>query len=326
MIRHDVDSDEMLAPSLRRRAVLPALAGFVALSALALGITRLRGEASAPPWAATEAVAHEPAPGALVARAAPPSRAPAPREAVAARTVIAHSDAVAAADPELAEEARAFAAGKLMRLGMLAGLPARGVLAVVPDELCALYPDPCARMRAEPDATLEELFGLPAAAELEASYRRGTVRALDREARTLTDWLEAIQGFRSREREHVRAGASAVTIHAYLADLRPAIDAAIARSDELWERIDAYGAEVVAAWSRTPTELDREDIEADIHAILWEERCRRDNAMLAQMPDRDAFWLHLSRVMSRHGYDDSYWMPPDELVAWYRAFDLHLAR
>jgi hypothetical protein len=208
---------------------------------------------------------------------------------------------------------------------VLRELRAGAVADLAPAELCELYPDACARLRGEPEATLAQLFSMPTAEGLEAAYRRGTVGELERGARQLSDWDELIRSFQAREAEHVRRGAPAVTIEEYLSDVARDIGREIARSDELWERIDAYGRSIVDRWSGASVGEAEDEISADIRAILWEERCKRENAMFAQMPAMDAFWFHLSRVMTRHVYDDSYWIPADELSAWTRGDDLHLA-
>lgn len=179
-------------------------------------------------------------------------------------------------------------------------------------------------MQANPQAPLESLFELTSATDLDGYISDLKIRALHEESLSITAWFEAITDYSTVEMDFARGQGDPTTIAQHLSHLAGAMDSSVERSEKLWALIGEYGEFTMAHWAGEKTSADRDTLESAIQALLWEERCRRENRMFSKMETIDGFWMHLSRVWTRDEYDDSYWIPGDEQVAWENDLPFYL--
>lgn len=187
------------------------------------------------------------------------------------------------------------------------------VVEKLPEEFRRLYPLECARLAAHPEATLGELLPPPDESRWLTLLQPEPLAANLLDQRQLADFRERLLGFATLELEVLRGRRTPVSIHEHLAEFEPLLARFFARPAELQARIAEYGAAVIDA-ERGGTS-DPERVELAILELCWEARCARENELLGQLPPDARFWLHLGRVLTRHVYDDSWWLAPDELAA-----------
>ena len=216
-----------------------------------------------------------------------------------------------------------FVGNASQRFAAVGKLSADVALEQLPTEFCGLYPEECAALRLAGSAPLATVLVPPDEEELRALCSRGTALASIVEGRELQELFETIRAFYSREGKTARGELPPISLAEHLGPRAELIDARLEHPARTWALLDEYERTMVDAWARrehAKSERDLTAIEADLHPLFWEHRCRLDNAMIAELPPRIGVWFHLGRVLNRVALDDSYWMPADELAAVERRY------
>lgn len=187
------------------------------------------------------------------------------------------------------------------------------ILERLPPDFCQVYPAECSQLAANPERPLKDVLELPGVEALqELLASKDATEAINRN-RQLTELFEQVRGYSTVELMANRGQLEHTSIERHIATYRPLIDA-FSRSAEFLAALGEYGRAVIEEESKVGASSSA-SMELKLLALLWEERCRKDNQMIATLPKGVGFWLHATRMMTRYVYDDSFWLAPDELSA-----------
>lgn len=208
------------------------------------------------------------------------------------------------------------------RISVLSGKNAEFVLSRLPPEFCQMYLAECAQLSAAPDALLGDIVAPPGTMAIRDLLAREDRRRVILENRKLADLFAQVRGFATAELKASRGETPHTSIDQHIAGFSALLEG-FRSGSEVRAAAGEYGQAVLeeSAGVGEPT-LDAKELK--LTALLWEERCRKENQMIGTLPRETRFWLHVTRVMTRYVYDDSYWLAPDELSAAEERYPDHL--
>ena len=182
-----------------------------------------------------------------------------------------------------------FVGNASQRFAAVGKLSADVALEQLPTEFCGLYPKN-ARRCASPGARRSR----------RCSCRR-TRRSSARSAAAGRRWRASSRGGSSKSSSKRSAASTPargrrargelppISLAEHLGPRAELIDARLEHPARTWALLDEYERTMVDAWARrehAKSERDLTAIEADLHPLFWEHRCRLDNAMIAELPPR----------------------------------------
>jgi hypothetical protein len=205
------------------------------------------------------------------------------------------------------------------RFGLLAGQRAGLVIEHLSSEFSILHPGACRLLASNPDVPVGELLPPPGEARLLELVSQAEAARIVLLNRNLYDLEERVRGYGTLQLEVWRGRSSHVSIAEHLASFEPYLTQMFTRSNEVRALFAEYAEAVIEDLNGLDSS-DPEAIETRLHALFWEARCRKEDELIAGLPAEERFWFHLGRVMTRHVYDDTYWIAPDELAAAEQGF------